>query len=527
MIRHGSKSRPRGAALVAGACIASWLSFSSSALGQCWSRPDDADAIWSYGDDPTASYATPEGAVRVWYTTAGLHAPDLSSTRADLVPDAVALVGEIAEEALAGFEARGFRQPLSDGGYPDCNGGDGRLDIYLIDFNAADGTIHLDSCSLAAGGVETCSGLAIVENDFAAGGYADFEEGARTVVPHEIFHLLQAAYDANLPSWFSEGTAQWATKSLFPELQDLERFLPYYLKETWRSLDSPPGGAAAAFLYGTAIWPVFLEHNQSAELPRLILEQLASGLADDLFDAHDRALAPLSSSFAEEFETFAIWNVATGSRAGDEGYVAAPDYPEVSVEPTSGTAPFELSGVTSGASARYFALPSGHYSATLTTNDSRNSAFAVPIVDGSARPSSALRLSTEAVGVQGPGVIAVVGFTAAKPDASFTVVLEESAPPMGGSGGMGGLAATGGVATAGGATNTAAGAGGAPSTGGTGGGISGAAGSTSAAATSSGSANGCDCSWSRLPRESGSAWLLGLFALLSVRRRSNSPGRRA
>ena len=232
-------------------------------------RPTDAAADWSYAGAEAASYDTAEGSFRVWYTKAGKHAPPGSDGSS--VPAAVIDAGAAAEAGLARYTALGFRRPVSDAQSP-CpdNGGSERFDLYLIDFNAADGTVVLDSCEAGASGAETCAGFMLVENDFAKGAYASLTQALQTVVPHELFHLVQGAYSSNGEVWWSEGTAQWATQQVYPELRDLEAFLPAYFQRTERALDFPPVGAAAAFSYATAIWSVFLAEKLAPSVPRSV-----------------------------------------------------------------------------------------------------------------------------------------------------------------------------------------------------------------------------------------------------------------
>src|SRR4051794_31924043 len=114
----------------------------SAAAGDCTHlRPTDPGGHEGYVYDTgtAASYGTSR--VLVWYATSGHHAPNLASTRADGVPDDVAHAAEVTDDALASYAAMGFRPPVSDGTYDACasNGGDGRLDVYLMDFTAADG----------------------------------------------------------------------------------------------------------------------------------------------------------------------------------------------------------------------------------------------------------------------------------------------------------------------------------------------------------------------------------------------------
>jgi hypothetical protein len=382
-------------------------------------RPTDPGgyAGIEYGSDPVASHATPEGRVRVWYTTAGLHAPDVSG--------AAEIAGHAVEEAIDGYAAMGFLSALGDGDYPPCasNGGDGRLDVYLIHFAGADGTAVTEQCA-AAGAAARCSGFILAESRLDKI-YASFEQGAQTVLPHEYFHLVQDAYDAKMARYWAEGTAQWATKQLHPELTDLERFLPAYFTDTDRSLDAPPGGVVAAFLYATAIWPVFLSERHGAAIVREILE-VEAAKGSTVLEATETALSPRGSSLATEFTLFAAWNAATGKLAGGGGYPLSMSYPMVETTDLPSTVGASVKGITSGLSAFYYRFAGDAARVvSIDADPRRNAGVAVPLVDGIARLD---RIEPLPARLEGEAMIVVAGQSTLKTDAPFS--LHVGAPPQ-------------------------------------------------------------------------------------------------
>src|SRR5262249_15241758 len=151
------------------------------------------------------------------------------------VPDHVALAADTAEDALTRYAEMGFRKVPSDAACTS-NGGDDKLDIYLVRFAGADGS-PLAECN---GG--SCSSFALVESTFRGKGYSTPAEGFRTVITHELFHAVQNTYKQGDAPFWAEGTAQWAMKTLHPELQDFERALPKFFEDTSRSIDAAPGG---------------------------------------------------------------------------------------------------------------------------------------------------------------------------------------------------------------------------------------------------------------------------------------------
>jgi hypothetical protein len=374
-----------------------------------------------YGSAQVKSFDSASGSVRITYALSGPHAPPGASAAA---PDAVVAAAEAADAALAKFAELGYRAIVSDGDSPCAsNGGDDKVDVYLVDFPSADGKAVADHCS-AGGAVRACSGFVLVENDFARSSYANLREGMNTVVPHELFHLVQNAYDADVERWWAEGSAQWAAKQLHPELLDLERNLPAYFSQPWRPLDVPSSGVAAAFLYATAIWPVFLSERHGDDLVRRVFEGLAAG-ESTVFASAATALAAQGSSLGQEFLWFAAYNAATGSRARSGfGYEHAANYPLVALSPLVGDPGTSIDDVGSGFGAFYYSVESSEpLSFTLEADPTRMAALLVPMSSGSLDLGAAAALPAE---TDGSAVVVVAGQSSAKTDAPFRLRIGES-----------------------------------------------------------------------------------------------------
>lgn len=267
----------------------------------------------------------------------------MTDANTDGVPDFVAEVATTAELALARYRSLGFRRPLDDG----TLGGDGRIDLYLRNLNAADGNAGTDSCIEGR-----CVGFAVAENDYAGFAYPSTTEAIRSVVPHELFHLVQYAYANDQPATWTEGTAVWAVEHLYgDDNADFERFLPAFLARTYRPFERPVGGFGDAFPYGAALWPYFLEHRFGADA---LVDAWTACEQAAFLDATDAALAERSSSVEIAWIEFTRWNAFTGSRAATSGtYPDASGWTEVPREP-----PIEASGTihVEGMSARYVPL---------------------------------------------------------------------------------------------------------------------------------------------------------------------------
>ncbi|MEI9948364.1 MAG: MXAN_6640 family putative metalloprotease [Pseudomonadota bacterium] len=407
-----------------GAALLASLSTTLPAFaGEC-TRPTDpgGGGGYDYGTAELSSFGNPQ--VLVWYTTDGEHAVNAASSRADHVPDDVATVAAVTSDALTRYAAMGFRAPLSDALSPSCgsNGGDKRFDVYLLSMRGADGMAVLESGRCASVSPKQCASYLIAKSNYA-NSYDSAEIGIRTVLPHETFHAVQNAYDADLDRFWAEGSAQWAAKTLDPTLTDLERNLPAFFSQSARSLDAPPSGVTNAFLYGSAIWPVFLSQHDGDDIVRSILEQEAQQ-GDSAIPATDAVLQAMQSSIADEFPLFAAWNAATGARTGTGGYLNAVDYPEVAI---SELASAGSKAITSGlASFYYHAQTETAMQVTLETDSSRNRGLLLPFENGLPRVDRVTPLPAE---LNGEGIVVVSGITTSKKDAPFTVSL--SARPAG------------------------------------------------------------------------------------------------
>jgi hypothetical protein len=174
----------------------------------------------------------------------------------------------------------------------------------------ADGNTSYDRCS---GG--RCVAYLITENDFAESRYPSDLVALETVVPHELFHAVQAAYTEQLESWTSEGTATWAERLFRPDSQDFRDLAGLYLEEPTRAIDEVPVGPISGFAYGTSLWFDFLTTRHDPSLVVDLLERRSTATGGDLEVVLD-VLDERGDDVTDMWTTFAQWNLATGSLAG-------------------------------------------------------------------------------------------------------------------------------------------------------------------------------------------------------------------
>jgi len=280
-------------------------------------RPDTpgTSELFHYeASDVVETHGSPGGDFLLHYTRAGLNAVPAADTDGSGVPDHVERLAMLYDEVLAFYrDELGFRAPLDDGDLAD-NGGDARFDVYLLDFGGgADGSFRRDGCGLGGAPAGQCVGFMVQENDFAGYGYPSVDYANRVLSSHELFHAVQAAYDAEQGTVISEGTAVWATEAFDPALRDLEGFVSGFLERTDRPLDRGLPGPVDPYSYGAGLFFRFLEERFDRSIVRALWEACET---EPWLPALDGVLArDHGSSFAEAFTEIAWWNLYTASRA--------------------------------------------------------------------------------------------------------------------------------------------------------------------------------------------------------------------
>jgi len=323
-------------------------------------RPTNPGALFSFDSGATVlSHDSTGGRFKIWYATDTSDAVPLADDDQSGVPDFVELAADTFDQVITHYvDTLGFRPPVDDTAVGAADdGGDARFDVYLVDFaGMGDGAFGLDGCLT---GTNQCAGHMSVENDFAGYGYPSYSQAITILASHEFFHAIQAAYDAEQSSWWTESTAVWATEMFDPAQPDFEWFIHGYLDLTEQSMDVPPVGPVDSFSYGLAIWARFLSERFDPDLIRQIWEGLvdgAGGVADPeplgVIDA--LLVANHQSSYADAFAEFATWNLYNGRFASSGvGYQGAAGYDEVEIK-WYGELPYQDDLRLFYASARYY-----------------------------------------------------------------------------------------------------------------------------------------------------------------------------
>ena len=342
-----------------------------------WAVRPPNGGLFSYSDDDVLTYLDGKGGlVRVHYSSSGPNAAPLDDLDEDGRPDFPALAAEVGEEALLVYtQTLGLRPPLDDTSLNVFDdGGSSAIDVYLVDFaGQADGNFSRDNCNADG----ACAGAIIVENDFQGYGYRSVDEALETVVSHELFHAIEAAYVEATPIWVSEGLAVWAERQFAPESRDFLAFASAYLGELDRPFHRPPGGPVPSFAYGVGLWWEFLSIELGLSIAAEYLDALEGQVPDD-----DAALELLigfiegsGQSLSAFWDRFALYNLATGTRAGNlESYWDADRMYGLRVQDVATEGELEAT--------RFYPLTAHYYAISLARG---NTFFGASKLDGNLR----------------------------------------------------------------------------------------------------------------------------------------------
>lgn len=235
---------------------------------------------------------------RIHYDAEGTNAPLVLSDQTYLSAAAEAC-GQVAD-LYHGTDQR-WPHPI-----PDADGGDERVDVYIVDLGPG---IYGYSLHEDVPGRSGKTGFIVMDNDFAGLPVTDVVDAVRLTIAHEYHHLIQFSYgyDAGA-TWFMEQLATMEEGVAYPSLRQRERYLPVFLQEPHRSLDLGNG----THEYGSWLWPEFLRRVHGWPVLRDAWETWRDeGLA--MIDAIGVSLARVGSTIDEAYLEWAIWNGCLGA----------------------------------------------------------------------------------------------------------------------------------------------------------------------------------------------------------------------
>jgi hypothetical protein len=308
-------------------------------------RPTDGDV--PLGHAYTVGEESPFCAAHtcVHYVASTDDAPPPDDVTGGPEPDYVATVSAVVEEVwTAEVGTLGYRAPKSDA-TSDEDGGNGLLDVYLVDVGA-DGLFGY--CASDDPNLDPSypywdmSGYCVLDNDYAFSqfGYPDPTLPLKVTAAHELFHAVQFAYDFGEDGWLMEGTATWMEERVYDAINDNRRYLVSSpLTHPLVPLDRSTGFV----VYGTWIFWQFLTEYLGAAVPDATIVRAVWKRADgspvgqDMFSTQALASAVGARTvggtrwrFRWAFADFAVWNARPG-KYYDEGAA----YPTAAVARTT------------------------------------------------------------------------------------------------------------------------------------------------------------------------------------------------
>lgn len=134
---------------------------------------------------------------------------------------------------------------MTDGGQP-TNGGDERLDIYLIR------GVQYDGLTTPYAGCETTPAFILLNSELPLGGAT--KVGLVQIAAHEMLHAVQLAYPlkeaCSTYDWLSEASAVWFEHATYPKAQSEHITAPFFLETAHLPLEDKTGSRYyGAYLY--------------------------------------------------------------------------------------------------------------------------------------------------------------------------------------------------------------------------------------------------------------------------------------
>ncbi len=193
-------------------------------------------------------------------------------------------------------------EPESDADVQPDNGGDGRLDIYVIprgpDLQVENGMALGLTVGLTENPITPC--FILIRDD---------QTGARlvAVLAHELFHAFQFAIDGTEPDWWSESTATWAENFIDARSNLEQDYLEDAFEKPPHRLQTLTSGEGL-HAYGAYIFPLYLSSSRGDKMIGDLWTDCAASGPNALDAVKSRLGQTGSSGFSDAFKEFALMN---------------------------------------------------------------------------------------------------------------------------------------------------------------------------------------------------------------------------
>ncbi len=262
-------------------------------------------------DNLTTSVLSSHGHFRVHYDSSGFHAPAPDDTDGNGIPDFVDSTMVYLEYAWdLQVNQMGFRAPKGDNG----TGGGDEIDIYIKNFeNDAYIFYALTYPDQVSGG--TSSAYILIDNNYDEEEYQTHGYDAlKVTTAHEFFHAVHFAYstDINRLLWWMEQTATWMENRAWEDVNDYFLYIgDFFRYAKTLPLTTTHHHDASYFMYGAAVWPMYLAEKHGDHVVREGWEAMVQTSYPDLTTLDPVIPGGLNSALNE----FGVWLYFTGSRA--------------------------------------------------------------------------------------------------------------------------------------------------------------------------------------------------------------------
>ncbi|MFC1543267.1 T9SS type A sorting domain-containing protein [Candidatus Neomarinimicrobiota bacterium] len=189
-----------------------------------------------------AQYITPSRTFAVHYDTSGVHAPDMTSTQVDGVPDWVVEVATALDSARSLLLVLGFDTAPADN--------DSIYDVYLVNYDYEPEQYFGQTMPEIDLGEYGWTSYMKIDNDFSQEeGYPTVGiDAARITVAHEYFHAVQLGYHyIESDVYFFELSSVWFEDIAYPEVNDWVNYYPRFGTNPTLNIAQTDGYSIAIF----------------------------------------------------------------------------------------------------------------------------------------------------------------------------------------------------------------------------------------------------------------------------------------
>lgn len=199
-------------------------------------RPTSSTNIWPWDDHPyfylptsvqifeppILDYPNIGGKYKFWYVAGE---PDNThNTPTGFIYDVVdAFETSYATEVVT----MGYTEPVPDTNDLPDNGGDGKIDVYLM--NCGEYGVYGYTAPIEVDSSSSYASYMVIDNDYTDPdlylGSIESVDAMRVTVAHEFHHAIQFAINSDTQAWIMEATSTWMESQVYPDIPDNLQYL--------------------------------------------------------------------------------------------------------------------------------------------------------------------------------------------------------------------------------------------------------------------------------------------------------------